>query len=183
CNALGIKPNVMAPGRDIISASYNFETTRYRTGTGTSQAAPHVAGLVALLRGKNPNATVDEVKEAILTTTRWGGTWGTRRNNTYGWGEIDCWAALQALSATNSQPNVRVYDFDLPDITPGDTVTGSLVLQNLGLSIGTTTVTLLPTNPDIEILDGSLSFGAIAEGDTVRSFDDLSVVVAATVEM
>jgi len=183
CNALGIKPNVVAPGKDIWSASYNFEATPYRTGTGTSQAAPHVSGLVALLRQKNPNATVDEIKEAILTTTRWVSAWGEHPNNQFGWGEIDCWEALQALSATNSEPNVRLYDFDLPDITPGDTVTGTLVLQNLGDSVGPTTITVLPTNSALEILDGFLSFGAIAEGDTVRSFDDFSIVVADTVAM
>ncbi|MCK4573026.1 MAG: T9SS type A sorting domain-containing protein, partial [candidate division Zixibacteria bacterium] len=126
------------------------------------------------------NATVDEIKTAILTSTRWSSAWGETPNNHYGWGEIDCWAALEALSETNSQPNVRLYDFDQASINPGDTVRGSVILQNLGLTATSVTAQVLAGNSALTILDGFLSFGTISTNDTVRSSNSLSVIVADT---
>jgi len=52
-------PTVVAPGVDIISASP--PNNAYRSSTGTSMAAPHIAGLIALvlsiLRTKNAQTT------------------------------------------------------------------------------------------------------------------------------
>ncbi len=66
CNG-AVKPNVCAPGFNIRSANL---AGGYSALTGTSLATPHVSGLVALLRQKNPNATVDQIKNAILHTTQ-----------------------------------------------------------------------------------------------------------------
>jgi len=110
CNG-AIKPNVTAPGTSIRTS---YPNNNYVNFSGTSAATPHVAGLVALLRQKNPNATVDEIKEAILTTAIDYGSDGP--DNDYGWGVIDCMAALNALSSVNNDPNVRVYAFDHPPI-------------------------------------------------------------------
>jgi subtilisin family serine protease len=56
---------VMAPGVDILSSvtPNNFEFF-----SGTSMAAPHVAGSFAALRTLHPTATVDEITEALRTT-------------------------------------------------------------------------------------------------------------------
>jgi subtilisin family serine protease len=56
---------VVAPGVDIYSTTpYN----NYEIETGTSMAAPHVAGVAALVLSTNPNLTPAQV-EYILTTT------------------------------------------------------------------------------------------------------------------
>jgi serine protease AprX len=180
CDLISIKPNVIAPGSTIRSCSYNL-TTRYSTLSGTSQAAPHVSGLVALLRQKNPNATVDQIKTAILTTTRRIPAWGDMPNYYYGWGEIDCVAALAALPSINPAPNVRIYDFDHAPITAGNTVSGAVLLQNLGASVSSVTATVLPTNDALTILDGSLSFGTISANQIKRSIDSIRITVSDTV--
>ncbi|MGU3496150.1 S8 family peptidase [Xanthobacteraceae bacterium A53D] len=53
--------DLVAPGTQILSAAAGS----YHKLDGTSMAAPHVAGLIALLKSKHPEATVDELLAAI----------------------------------------------------------------------------------------------------------------------
>ena len=172
CNG-AIKPNVCAPGVTIRST---WPGGVYNSMTGTSMSAPQVCGLVALMRQKNPNATVEQIKNAILTTAR--DFIYSLPDNDYGWGVIDCMAALDALPDDNSEPNVRLYSFDHPPIAPGDTARGTIVLQNLGHEVNDVTVSLAGAEPRLEILSGSADFGTIISGDTVRSNDEIVVVVS-----
>jgi Subtilase family len=59
------KPDVTAPGLNILSASPPDGWTRY---DGTSMAAPHVSGGAALLLQRHPGWTVAEVKSALAST-------------------------------------------------------------------------------------------------------------------
>jgi len=63
--SLQLKPEVSAPGADILSASPGGE---YTTLSGTSMAAPHVAGGVALLRQRHPTWTPLQIKSALTLT-------------------------------------------------------------------------------------------------------------------
>ena len=175
CNG-AIKPNVTAPGSGIRTS---LPGGGYWGFSGTSAATPHVAGLVALLRQKNPNATVDEIKEAILTTAIDYGLGGP--DNDFGWGVIDCMAALNALSPINVDPNVRVYAFDHDPIAPGDTVAGTVVLQNIGADVTGVSATVEGLSFYLTVLNGSAFFGGINEGDTVRSDDSIKVIVVDSV--
>ncbi|KAF7026656.1 hypothetical protein CFC21_038753 [Triticum aestivum] len=59
-----IKPDIAAPGANILAAvgdSYEFMS-------GTSMAAPHVSGVVALLKALHPNWSPAAIKSAIITT-------------------------------------------------------------------------------------------------------------------
>ncbi|MEA2030540.1 MAG: S8 family serine peptidase [candidate division Zixibacteria bacterium] len=175
CNG-EIKPNVVAPGYAIRSSVPN---DNYSYLTGTSMSAPHVSGLVALLRQKNPNATVDEIKNAILTTAADHGH--SLPDNNYGWGLIDCIAALNALSDTNDNPNVRVYAFDHDPISSGDTVKGTVTLQNIGANVSDISAAISSYHPALTEINGSAYFGDINEGNAVRSTDTICVVVSDTV--
>jgi len=59
------KPDVSAPGASIVSAGNNG-TDSYTVKSGI--AVPHVAGAVALYISANPNATYDQVYEALTST-------------------------------------------------------------------------------------------------------------------
>lgn len=70
------KPNVAAPGVDIFSgtarASFvDLGDTQAGPGfaaiSGTSMATPHVAGLLALLKHRNPGFTEAQFKDAVAT--------------------------------------------------------------------------------------------------------------------
>jgi subtilisin family serine protease len=60
-----IKPDVVAPGVDVRSAKAGGGTL---VASGTSMAAPHVAGAAALLRALHPDWSPTEVKSALVTT-------------------------------------------------------------------------------------------------------------------
>ncbi len=68
-----IKPDVVAPGVDVISAGYgtgDFPApfTGFGSESGTSMATPHVAGSAALLVQLHPEWTPGQVKSALMTT-------------------------------------------------------------------------------------------------------------------
>ncbi|KAL0692834.1 hypothetical protein Bca4012_060014 [Brassica carinata] len=75
-----LKPDVTAPGVDIIAA-YTREqslsglksdprTTAFYTESGTSMSCPHVAGVVGLLRTMHPSWSSAAIRSAIMTTAR-----------------------------------------------------------------------------------------------------------------
>ena len=63
--SLRLKPDVAAPGLDVVSA---VPGRRFAAFSGTSMAAPHVAGAAALLRQRHPTWTVEQIKSALVTT-------------------------------------------------------------------------------------------------------------------
>ncbi len=67
--SLEMKPDVAAPGVDITSSVPPHEGT-WASLSGTSMAAPHVAGAAALLRQRHPDWTVAQIKSALTLTGR-----------------------------------------------------------------------------------------------------------------
>lgn len=59
--------DVLAPGSSIYAA---YPATAYATLSGTSMAAPHVAGAFAILKQAKPAATVAEIETALECTGR-----------------------------------------------------------------------------------------------------------------
>jgi len=93
-----IKPDLVAPGEDIISAIPN---NQYAFSNGTSMAAPHVSGAIAILKQMQPNMTIDKLKETLYAELNplSDSKYPTSPNDAYGRGLLDLTGMIK--SSTN----------------------------------------------------------------------------------
>ena len=89
------KPEISAPGVNILSADYKGG---YVLKTGTSMAAPHVSGAVALILEANRNLTVDKVEEILKSTATplTDDHYISSPNMGYGYGKLNVFKAVEA---------------------------------------------------------------------------------------
>jgi serine protease AprX len=98
------KPEISAPGVNVRSA---YLGAAYASMSGTSMAAPHVAGAAALILSAKPGlaGNVDALELALertalprTTSEGCGGDSTTAvPNNVYGWGRVDAYGALDVV--------------------------------------------------------------------------------------
>lgn len=70
-----LKPNLAAPGQDILAALENggsSTTPEFGLKSGTSMSSPHHAGAAALMRAIKPSWKVDEIRSALMMTAKNG---------------------------------------------------------------------------------------------------------------
>ncbi len=96
-----LKPDVSAPGVNVNSTTMGGGYSG-NTWSGTSMAAPHVAGAAALLLDEDPGLTPYDLKFLLEETSVDLGVAGP--DNTFGWGRID------ALAAVNHTLDATAYD-------------------------------------------------------------------------
>lgn len=109
-----LKPDLLAPGVDVLSANGDVLTdgTRWQRLSGTSMAAAFVSGVCALLRESAPGASPAQIAEWLRATARRplpgapAGTSGAdpRWSSTRGCGLVDAYAAwLESAGGTLTQ--------------------------------------------------------------------------------
>jgi bacillopeptidase F len=129
CDNQTIKPEICAPGVSIHSS---YKNGGYRTMSGTSMAAPFVSAAVAILRQYNPDATVEQIKQALLESCSDLGPIG--EDNSYGHGLINIKRALEILPKPGV-PNLYLTDIFVQggiDPQPGDQINLVVELKNSG---------------------------------------------------
>jgi serine protease AprX len=95
-----VKPDLCAPGYEILAAKAN--STGYTRMTGTSMACPFVAGVAALVLQADPSLSPEQVKTILKETAVHFGTEG--ENNDFGAGRLDAYAAIARASGTAGTP-------------------------------------------------------------------------------
>jgi subtilisin family serine protease len=94
-----IYPHLVAPGYGVFTADLYLGGAvpdPYTTVFGSSFAAPQVAGVMALLLSAYPNASVDDLEQALQNSAQDLGSGGP--DNTYGFGLVDALRAYSYLS-------------------------------------------------------------------------------------
>ena len=79
-----------------LTADIAVEATDYQNNQGTSMASPHVAGIAALIRAKNPNLTPEQVKNLIKDTAI---ETTNEMPEKYGRGFVDAFEAVKQASS------------------------------------------------------------------------------------
>ncbi len=133
-SATAVYPAVVAPGVNVTTSGL---FSSYASDSGTSFAAPHVAGALALLLSAFPELTVTQ-QETILNTTAVD-LGPTGPDNVYGAGRLDVLAAYNALANVAAAPSA----------TPTDTSTTEATVPPTNTDVPTSTL-IPPTVPPID---------------------------------
>lgn len=117
-----LKPEIAAPGVGISAASAGGRGVyAYRSMSGTSMAAPHVAGAAAVVRQAHPDWTAQQVKSALVASAQTGT--GTAAAGAFGGADEIGAGRLDVAAAVHQQvlavPAVQGGDFSWPQ-SPAD---------------------------------------------------------------
>jgi serine protease AprX len=141
-----IYPELVAPGVNVLTTDlYGL----YFPATGTSLAAPHAAGALALLLSAYPNLGADAQAAALQNSATDLGVVGP--DNTFGYGRLDVLAAynwLLNVGVSTPTPTATAIDTALPPTaTPTDTaLPPTATATDTALPpTATSTATALPT--------------------------------------
>ncbi|MCC3269565.1 S8 family serine peptidase [Arthrobacter gengyunqii] len=105
----GISIGVAAPAEDLVGGLPGGPA-RYAGWSGTSGAAPLVAGTAALIRSAYPEMSAADVINRIITTSRDAGAPG--QDTLYGYGILDAGAALTAdVPSVTANPLGNIADW------------------------------------------------------------------------
>ncbi len=101
-NGDGYPDGVLSTGGSVSSGNLSYV---YTFLNGTSMAAPHVAGVLALMRSVNPALTPEDIESLLVTGALTDDIGSPGRDNQYGHGIINAQrAVLAALEASGSSP-------------------------------------------------------------------------------
>ncbi len=106
----GILQNTFSPN------TKNTKDFGYWFFQGTSMASPHVAGVAALLIARENAVTPDAVRSALQETAQDLGALG--RDNTYGYGLVNAYAALKWTATPNEPPAANDQSVTTNEDTP-----------------------------------------------------------------
>src|SRR6266478_4543063 len=104
---------VAAPGVDIFLPAPD---EKYQMTSGTSFSAAYVSGLAALRLERNPALNPDEVRAILMKTVRDLGAPG--RDDLFGAGEADAYAAVSAVAPAPATPVATVSDRPAGEVVP-----------------------------------------------------------------
>jgi subtilisin family serine protease len=121
------KPDVGAPGEEICAAKRDLHTgcccdcccDSYIDMSGTSMAAPHVTGAIALILQRNPNLTHDTIKTVLMAQARRDSFTGPVAGNEFGAGKLDVLAAINSPFVRGSDPEITASAAPAPRLIAG----------------------------------------------------------------
>jgi subtilisin family serine protease len=175
-----IVPSVAAPGVGIESADPDGG---YQLKDGTSMAAPHVAGAVALMQSAtSTHHSPDEIKEALQQTAWKPDSWDESdaansidgQDTRYGYGIIDVPAAIEYLkNGGEPEPSFSVASasLDTSTILEGESVDVSADVENSGDADGTFTAELQEDGTTVATTDVTVAAGTTETVTFTRTYE------------
>jgi subtilisin family serine protease len=174
-----LKPEIVAPGIAVVSAfsrNSNPATNRitpdglHVANQGTSMAAPHVTGAIALLLEAKPTLTSAEVRDVFarsaardaFTSRAYSTDAGAQPRDWWGYGKLDVPSALCNLGSGTGSTYINV--------TPAlDTIpqNATLKLEACASGVGGANITFSSTNPGVASVDAAGVVRALQPGTAI----------------
>uniref|UniRef100_A0A0D3GKF8 Subtilisin-like protease n=1 Tax=Oryza barthii TaxID=65489 RepID=A0A0D3GKF8_9ORYZ len=137
-----LKPDILAPGNLIWAAwapngtdEANYAGEGFAMVSGTSMAAPHIAGIAALIKQKNPKWSPSAIKSALMTTS-----------NTLDKGSHPLRAQQYSTSEIMTLTRATPFDYGSGAVNPKAALDPGLVLDATHQDY----ITFLCSIPDVE---------------------------------
>ena len=161
-----IRPDVSAPGVDILSCDYSSNYGHVYM-SGTSMATPCTAGVMALLLEKEPTLTPADICRLLETTAV---PLSATKSNRTGSGRIDALAAIEEIDPV-LEPIIAVDSYSPETIHTTNNENLSVVMKNIGDAAASSalTVNLTTNDPYINIIDGEASIDALDINETANA--------------
>ena len=174
--------DIAAPGDAILSTTPD---NTYNSFYGTSMAAPHVTGLVGLIRSLDPDLPPDSVKLLMQNTADPLTDDSYYNSGLLGAGRINAFRAVRTL-AVHEYAMVRLVSVTFSDDgdadgrpDPGETVTVTLTVIDSAdwQPAGNLQVTMRSLDPSLQVLDSTAVIGTVNPGETASNAGDPLVFV------
>jgi len=133
-SSYGFEQELVAPGVDINSTSLN---NQYFISSGTSLAAPHVAGVASLIKSFNKSLTNEQIRAKLRNDALDLGTIG--KDDLYGYGMVQVMLNISNFTLANLSYFYEIFNitnFGLPNITFNFWLNGTGIIDDVNFSIG-----------------------------------------------
>jgi minor extracellular serine protease Vpr len=167
-----LKPEISAPGANVISAAMGKGKKGVKF-SGTSMSAPHIAGVMALLKQAHPDLTPLELKSILMGTAK---SIADDKGQNYllsrqGAGRVQSLEAVQATLVAN----VGGISLGEVSLEGHKTVSESVTVRNISSKAQSYEVALFG-NPALKLLNPQSVTLAVGESKTLELKIDISSV-------
>ena len=172
-----LKPDVTAPGVSVLSAGVGSGTGGLVL-SGTSMAAPHVAGVAAIAKQVHDDWDVEDLRAVITSTSDPDAIGGNAPFNVRqaGAGMVQPNTIVDATTVAHGDEGTSTVSFGILEVTGTTTVTGEIEVRNLGEAPVTYSATAADAarsaTHDVSLSDEQVTVGA-GESATVEVFVDI----------
>ncbi|WP_052343544.1 S8 family serine peptidase [Bacillus massiliigorillae] len=170
--------DLVAPGVSVISTAISGdlgdENGYYKTGTGTSYAAPHVSAIAALYKIQNPTASASEIEVALTSTAT--------DLNEEGWDEKTGFGKVNAAAALAGNIDIEPLSFTLPKVNENVINKTTIQVSLNNTAEVETTKFFVDTITEANLIDevkGDATTATI-DWDTTKITDGKHSIIAAT---
>ena len=178
-----IRPDVCAPGVGVKSLDYS-DTQGYNLKSGTSMAAPCVAGVMALMLEKNANLSPADICMTLETTAK---KLTETKDNFFGTGLIDAFKAVNSIKIGDFSLNkVSINDKDANNnghLNPGEYVRLSVSVHNDSeKEYNNIKAVISCSNEYVTIADAEANIDNIAGNANVMLKNEFGIAVSKDIE-
>ena len=168
-----IRPDVAAPG-DLIYSLKHDESDKYKYMSGTSQATPCVAGIIALMLEKNSLLTPAEICETLEMTAK---KLTTTKSNSTGSGRVDALAAINSIESANEKSFLELVEYSpkLLDGSGAKNINLSFVNNGKATSSTDAKVVITTSDPYVTLTNGEFSLAGVESGSVKNISIDIDI--------